>query len=258
MQPTECARSRGGWGRSPPRRGPDAGLGPHAAVPPAQAAHGRHHARATPSRAPRTCSPGSSATAPARLDVGPGRGGDHPLLRSQDARRLLPLPPAGGAPWHGTYTLTLRRRGSFLESVEDRVLPDRAELELRSRGQQGRPPLRIHDLLAAALPRLAPAGVRQLPRLPALVRAARQCEGFSDALALGEDQLGASRVDALVRQALGVVRKARRRAPISGTEAASGWAGEGPPSARATSLAGEQCSPHFRSPPRTRNGSAWS
>ena len=38
---------------------------------------------------------------------------------------------------------------------------------------------------------------------------------------LGERQLGARRLSALIRQALGVVHKARRRVPISGAEAAA-------------------------------------
>ena len=56
---------------------------------------------------------------------------------------------------------------------------------------------------------------------PPAPSAAAQCEGFSDALALGERQLGARRLHKLLHQALGFVRKARGRVPISSADVAA-------------------------------------
>ena len=129
--------------------------------------------------------------------------------------------PRRGLPWHGTYQLTLRRRGAFLESVGIAFFPTgsrwtygaapssegpRYEFKIssprRSRGWR----LDVADSYLAC---------------PRPTSAAAQCDGFSDAFSLGERQLGARRVRALFRHALGVVHKARRRVPISGAEAAT-------------------------------------
>jgi hypothetical protein len=133
--------------------------------------------------------------------------------------------PRAGLPWHGTYQFTLRRRGAFLESVGVAFFPTgpgwsygaagssegpRYEFKIssprRSRGWR----LDVSDSYSAC-PRPSPG--------PA------QCDGFSDAFSLGERQLGAGRVRSLVEHALGVVHKARRRVPISGSEAAAASGG---------------------------------
>jgi hypothetical protein len=129
--------------------------------------------------------------------------------------------PRTGLPWHGTYELKLRRRGTFLVSVGVVFFPTAASWTYggaassegpryeftissprRARGWR----LTVSDsYLACAPPTTAPA----------------QCDGFSDALSLGEAQLGRHHLRALVRQALRVVRKARRRVPISSADVAA-------------------------------------
>ena len=75
MQPTECARLAGRLAALAAAAAAALVLASALAqlCPVAQAAHGRH-ASATPSRAPRACSPGSSATAPTWRAAGVRRG----------------------------------------------------------------------------------------------------------------------------------------------------------------------------------------
>ncbi len=224
MQPTECARLAGRLGALAATAA--AALTLVMALTqlctPAQAAHGRHHPRA------HTLSHSAGMLAGIVRDSARTAGRARPAgvvtIRCCGSRTLAVYyrsRPRAGLPWHGTYTLTLRRRGSFLESVGIAFFPTGPRWSYGAAGSREGPRyeftissprhsrgwrLQVSDSFLACPPSPTPA---------------RQCEGFSDALALGEDQLGARRVNALVRQALRIVRKARRRAPISGTEAAN-------------------------------------
>ncbi len=204
--------------------------------PPAQAAHGRRHAqRHVLSRS-------------AHMLAGIVRHSAHMAGRGSPAgvvtirccgHRTLAVyyrsRPRSGLPWHGTYELTVRRRGSFLVSVGVTFFPTGPNWSYGAAGSREGP--RYEFTISS--PRHSRGWRLQVSdsflSCPPSSSAARQCEGFSDALAIGEGQLGARRVNALVRQALRVVGKARRRAPISGTEAAT--AGEAVRSARAAARA---------------------
>ena len=132
--------------------------------------------------------------------------------------------PRSGLPWHGTYQMTLRRRGAFLESVGVAFFPTGPRWSYGAPGSREGP----RYAFTISSPRRARGWRLEVAdsflACPPSSSLARQCDGFSDALALGERQLGARRLNALVGQALKVVRKARRRAPISGTEAADAGA----------------------------------
>ncbi|HUH80048.1 MAG TPA: hypothetical protein VLZ06_01875 [Solirubrobacteraceae bacterium] len=127
--------------------------------------------------------------------------------------------PRAGLPWHGTYELTLRRRGRFLESVGVVFFPTGASWSYGGAASSEGP--RYEFTISS--PRHA-RGWRltvsdsYLACPPPAAAAAAQCEGFSDALSLGERQLGRRHLRALLRQALKVVHKARRRVPISSAD----------------------------------------
>ena len=129
--------------------------------------------------------------------------------------------PRAGRPWHGTYELRLRRRGRFLESVGIAFFPTAARWSYGGDASSEGP--RYEFMITS------PRGRRgwrlnvsgSYFSCPPAPSAAAQCEGFSDALALGERQLGARRLHALFHQALGFVRKARRRVPISSADVAA-------------------------------------
>jgi len=149
--------------------------------------------------------------------------------------------PPAGLPWHGTYQFTVRRRGAFLESVGVAFFPTgsrwsygaaasnegpRYEFKISSPRHSRGWRLDVSDSYLSCPP---PSSG------PPQSSAAAQCDGFSDAFSLGERQLGARRVRALLRHALGVVHKARRRVPISGAEAAIASGGSGAVAVRAAS-----------------------
>jgi hypothetical protein len=129
--------------------------------------------------------------------------------------------PRPGLPWHGTYELKLRRRGAFLESVGIAFFPTAASWSYGAAGSREGP--RYEFTISA--PRRSRGWRLNVSEsyfaCPPASSVAAQCDGFSDAFSLGERQLGARRLSSLVKQALGVVRKARRRVPISGAEAAA-------------------------------------
>lgn len=129
--------------------------------------------------------------------------------------------PRPGLPWHGTYELKLRRRGTFLESVGIAFFPTAARWSYGAAGSREGP--RYEFTISS--PRRSRGWRLDVSdsylACPPPSSAAAQCDGFSDALSLGEQQLGARRLGALIRRALGVVHKARRRVPISGAEAAA-------------------------------------
>ncbi|HTY97063.1 MAG TPA: hypothetical protein VMB91_08495 [Solirubrobacteraceae bacterium] len=133
--------------------------------------------------------------------------------------------PSAGRPWHGTYELRLRRRGRFLESVGIAFFPTAARWSYGggASGEGPRYELSITSPRGRRGWRLnVSASYFSCPPPPSAgPSAAAQCEGFSDALALGERQLGARRLHALLHRALGFVRKARRRVPISGADVAA-------------------------------------
>ena len=149
-------------------RGPDAGLGARAAVPPARR---RPHAaeRHTLSRSARML---AGIVRRSAHMAGRGRPAGVVTIRCCGRRTLAVYyrsRPRAGLPWHGTYEFKLRRRGTFLESVGIAFFPTAARWSYGAAGQPRRPPLRIHDLLATTLARLAPGRLRQLPRLSAAV-----------------------------------------------------------------------------------------
>lgn len=129
--------------------------------------------------------------------------------------------PRPGLPWHGTYELTLRRRGTFLESVGIAFFPTEANWSYGAAGSREGP--RYEFTISS--PRHSRGWRLNVSdsylACPPPSPTAAQCDGFSDALSLGERQLGARRLSALIRQALRVVHKARRRVPISFAEAAA-------------------------------------
>ncbi len=227
MQPTECARLAGRPATL--LAAATAALTLICALtllcPPAQAAHRGHHAR---HHAQRHTLPGSAhmlagiVRHSARM-AGRGRPAGVVTVRCCGHRTLAVYyrsRPRAGLPWHGTYQFTLQRRGSFLESVGVAFFPTGPRWSYGAAGSREGP--RYEFTISS--PRASRGWRLQVSdsflACPPSSSLARQCDGFSDALALGERQLGARRLNALVRQALHVVRKARRRAPISGTEAA--------------------------------------
>jgi hypothetical protein len=126
--------------------------------------------------------------------------------------------PRAGLPWHGTYELKLRRRGAFLESVGIVFFPTAASWSYGDAGSSEGPRYE----LTISSPRRA-RGWRvtvsdSYLACPPPSTAAAQCDGFSDALSLGERQLGKRRLRVLIRQALKVMHKARRRVPISSAD----------------------------------------
>jgi hypothetical protein len=135
--------------------------------------------------------------------------------------------PRPGRPWHGTYELRLRSRGRFLESVGVAFFPTGAKWTYGGGTSSEGPRYE----LTITSPRRA-SGWRvdvsdSYFACPPKTSAAAQCDGFSDALALGERQLGPRRLHRLLGQALRLVAKARRRVPASGADvtAAGGAAG---------------------------------
>ena len=113
--------------------------------------------------------------------------------------------PRAGLPWHGTYELKLRRRGAFLGIGGGRVLPDRGALELGGAAASEGPryEFTISSPRRARGWRLSVSDSYLACPPPSM--AAAQCDGFSDALSLGEPQLGRRHMRALLRQALKVV-----------------------------------------------------
>jgi hypothetical protein len=129
--------------------------------------------------------------------------------------------PRARVPWHGTYELELRRKGAFLESVQVSFFPTAAKWAFggasaregpryqftiasprRGRGWH----LTVSDSFLGCTPSPGPA---------------KQCEGFSDELSVGEAQLRGRRLRTLFRQALSVVRKADRHVSISSADVAA-------------------------------------
>ena len=129
--------------------------------------------------------------------------------------------PRAGRPWHGTYELRLRRRGRFLESVGIAFFPTAARWSYGAGASSEGPryEFTITSPRGRRGWRLNVSG--SYFSCPPAPSAAAQCEGFSDALALGERQLGARRLHELLHQALGFVRKARRGEPISSADVAA-------------------------------------
>ena len=129
--------------------------------------------------------------------------------------------PRAGRPWHGTYELRLRRRGRFLESVGIAFFPTAARWSYGAGASSEGPryEFTITSPRGRRGWRLNVSG--SYFSCPPAPSAGAQCEGFSDALALGERQLGARRLHELLRQALGFVRKARRGEPISSADVAA-------------------------------------
>jgi len=129
--------------------------------------------------------------------------------------------PRRGRPWHGTYELRLRRRGRFLESVGIAFFPTSAKWRYgdRASGEGPRYEFTISSPRRGRGWRLNVSD--SYFSCPSAPSAAAECEGFSDALALGERQLHGRRLRKLFRQALGFVGKARRRVPISSSDVAA-------------------------------------
>ncbi len=144
--------------------------------------------------------------------------------------------PRPGRPWHGTYELRLRSRGRFLESVGVAFFPTGAKWTYGSRTSSEGPRYE----LTITSPRRARGWRVNVSdsyfACPPKTSAAAQCDGFSDALALGERQLGPRRLRRLLGQALGLVGKARRRVPASGADVTA--AGEAAGTARVAQPAG--------------------
>ena len=126
--------------------------------------------------------------------------------------------PRRGRPWHGTYELRLRSRGRFLESVGVAFFPTGAKWTYGGRTSSEGP--RYEFTITS--PRRAIGWRVKVSdsyfACPPKTSAAAQCDGFSDALALGEGQLGPRRLHRLLGQALGLVAKARRRVPASSAD----------------------------------------
>jgi hypothetical protein len=129
--------------------------------------------------------------------------------------------PHKRAPWHGTYELTLRRRGRFLESVGISFFPTAASWAFGGKGLRLGPRYQF----TITSPRHG-EGWRvtmsdSFVGCPSGSGPAKQCEGFSDELSMGERQLRRRQFRALFGQALRVLRKARRHVPISSGDVVS-------------------------------------
>jgi len=129
--------------------------------------------------------------------------------------------PRAGLPWHGTYELRVRRRGTFLESVGVVFFPTAARWNYggATAGEGPRYEFKISSPRRAHGWRLTVSD--SYLACPPPSGAPAQCDGFSDALSLGEPQLGRRHVRALLGQALKIVRKARRHVPISSADVAA-------------------------------------
>lgn len=123
--------------------------------------------------------------------------------------------PRARRPWHGTYELKLRRRGAFLESVAVSFFPTAARWSFGGAGVSVGPhyqftifsPRRGSGWRVAVSDSFVGCAISRAP--------AKQCEGFSDELSVGEAQLRKRQFRTLFKQALKVVGKARRHVPIS-------------------------------------------
>ena len=163
---------RGGWcARRRRCRGPDAGSAVTQLCP---AGPGR--TRPAPRPTPRPLALGAHARRdrpPQRPHGGPRaprRGGDDPLLRTPDARRLLPLPPARRAAVARHLRTHLRRRGAFLESVGIAFFPTGPSWSYGAAASSEGPRYEF-TISSPRAPRLASEGVGQLLRVPALALA---------------------------------------------------------------------------------------
>jgi hypothetical protein len=126
--------------------------------------------------------------------------------------------PHARVPWHGTYELELTRRGAFLESVQVSFFPTAAKWAFGGASAHEGPRYAFtiasprrgrgwHLTVADSFLGCGPSS-----------GAARQCEGFSDELSLGQAQLRTRQFKALFSEALRVVRKANRHVPISSAD----------------------------------------
>ena len=127
--------------------------------------------------------------------------------------------PHRKVPWHGTYELKVRRRGSFLESVQVSFFPTPAKWAFGGEGAREGP--RYSFAISSPTHGRGWRVTVDDSFFGCELRPATHCEGFSDELALQERQLGKRQFKALFRQALKIVRKARRHVPISSQDVVS-------------------------------------
>jgi hypothetical protein len=125
-------------------------------------------------------------------------------------------PPYSYLPWHGAYQLTIRTARDFLASVSVSYFPTPAQWAYGAPAQREGPsysftitaPGRHHGWSFSATDSFI--GCAGSPSKPGV------CEGASQALGFGEGEGEISEFRRLYRQAIVVVQKAERHAPISG------------------------------------------
>jgi hypothetical protein len=125
-------------------------------------------------------------------------------------------PPYGYLPWHGAYELVIRTARHFVASVSVSYFPTPANWAYGAPGQREGPsysftitaPGRRGGWSFSATDSFI--GCTGSPSKPGV------CEGSSQAIGFGEGQGGAHEFGRLYRQAIVVVQKAERHAPISG------------------------------------------